>query len=344
MPAIELSRQVDAYFDFIVDLKGAVGQHLYGPLQNRYEQQVSPAQTPEEIGASFENYLPYQFNSAVKRKAQEMMWQGIIEAYAPYQFDLSQKLNQLHPEAGATLQLDPKLVLPEYLARHEFHIKPGGYYGKGDLSPWMSLLGTNIYFRKTTANYRLQKALAAAIPPGNYQRALDLGCTTGGSTFALKMQFPQAEVHGLDAVASNLKMSYQLAVEQELEVHLSQRNAEDTGFAANSFDLVFCYILFHELPFEAMRRVLSEAYRILKPGGLMFCGDVTPFRQNEPWRSYVAAWEVENNGEPYWREFLEQTYLPDEFKAAGFQEVQEFGVGASRLSPKFPWVTLGYKP
>jgi SAM-dependent methyltransferase len=352
MEKIKLPRRNEAYFDFVVELKNTIGKFHYGEMEGRYKQKAqeyaaqhagATPQSPEEIAALVEDYTPYKFSTGIKRKAQEQMWQGVIEAYTPYQEELVASLNQLHPESKSTLTLDPGLRLPEYLAKNEFHIQPGGYYAMGDMSAYVFEMGGNLYFRKTTGNFRIQKALAAAVPPGDYKRILDIGCTTGGNAIAFKLQFPEAEVHAIDAAPGVLKMGYQYAVDHNLEIHFSQQNVERTNFEDNSFDLVTCFILFHEMPIEAVRQTLREAYRILKPGGLMFSGDVTPFRENEPWRSFISSWEVENNGETYWREILEKTFMPDEFKAAGFREVREFGVRASMISPKFPWATLGYK-
>ena len=44
-------------------------------------------------------------------------------------------------------------------------------------------------------------------------------------------------------------------------------------FADESFDALSCIFLFHELPKDARRNVMREAYRVLAPGGrLVVCG------------------------------------------------------------------------
>jgi ubiquinone/menaquinone biosynthesis C-methylase UbiE len=354
MLKVDLPRRNEAYFDFVVDLKGTIAKHIYGEMERKVypvlEAEFAAAHNgakpakPEEVGALVANDLTYQFSTGVKRKAQEMMWQGVIEAYTPFKDVLEEQLNQAHPTSGSTLTLDPVLELPDYVANTEFHIQPGGYYSKGDMSAIIFERGVNIYFRKSHDNFRIQKSMAQKTPAGNYQRILDIGCTDGGNTIAYKTQFPEAEVHGIDAAPGVLKMAYQNAVTNQVACHFSQQDIRFTNFPDNHFDLVTCFILFHEVPREAARQTLKEAYRILKPGGLMFSGDVTPFRENSTWRSFVSSWERDNNGEPFWREILEDTHMPTEFNNAGFVNVQEFGVGASVLSPKFPFVTMGYKP
>jgi SAM-dependent methyltransferase len=353
MIKVDLPRKNEAYFDFVVDLKGTIAKHIYGEMERKIypdlEAQFATGhngalpEKPEEIAPLIEDNLAYKFSTGVKRKAQEMMWSGVIDAYSPFEATLVEQLNQLHPESGSTLTLNPALALPDYLADTEFHIQPGGYYSKGDMSAIIFERGVNIYFRKSHDNFRVQKSMAAKTPARDYQRILDIGCTDGGNTLAYKMQFPNAEVYGLDAAAGVLKMAYQNAVYHGVACHFSQQDVRQTNFPDNHFDLVTCFILFHEMPREAVRQTLREAYRILKPGGLMFSGDVTPFRESPPWRRFVSAWERDNNGEPFWREILEDTHMPTEFSEAGFKNVQEFGVGASVLSPKFPFVTMGSK-
>ncbi len=350
MKQIAFPRQDEAYLDFVVSLKGAVDRHAYGSLQAHFQQHQTNAEaqaerpSPDEIAEQIAPLLPYKFNRAVARRAQEMMWSGVISAYQPYEAQMVEWVNTLHPDAGNTLSLDPTLELPSYLAQTEFHIQPGGYYGHGDMTAIQFEKGASLYFKKTTLAFRIQRALAERLPAGNYGRILDLGCSDGGNAIAFKQAYPTAQVEAIDLAAPQLKLAYQQAVEHGAAIHFSQQNALSLNFPANSFDAVVCYILFHEMPRSAVRQALAEARRVLRPGGIMYSGDVTPFRENDPYRSFISSWQVQHNGEPFWREILEQTHLPTLFEEAGFERVAEFGVAASKVSPKFPWVTLGYKP
>ncbi len=352
MPNLKLLRRDEAMFDFVVSLKGAIGKHVYSNMATEFQERAATQeieqgkrpQTPEEIGEILKDHVGFKFNRCATRKSQEMMWNSIVEAYRPHEETVLAQLNQTREDTKGTLALNPDLQLPDYLANNAFHLQPGGYYGAGDMSAVYYDMGVNLYFRKTANDFRVQRALAAATPAGNYQRILDLGCTDGGNTIAYKEQFPQAEVYGIDASGAQLKMAHQNAEERNLPIHFNQQFAEQTNFPDNYFDVVICYILFHEMPREAVEATLKEALRILRPGGMFISGDITPFRENDAFRSFISSWEVDNNGETYWREILEKTYMPTEFEQAGFVKVREFGVAASKLSPKFPWATLGYKP
>ena len=50
-------------------------------------------------------------------------------------------------------------------------------------------------------------------------------------------------------------------------MNLIQRNGADLGFAEGTYDRLVLFFLLHEVPLEVRRRVLSEAMRVVKPGG-----------------------------------------------------------------------------
>ena len=52
-------------------------------------------------------------------------------------------------------------------------------------------------------------------------------------------------------------------------IHFRHAAAEETGLPDSSQDLVSACLLFHELPEAAAQAIIKEAYRILKPGGLL---------------------------------------------------------------------------
>ena len=52
--------------------------------------------------------------------------------------------------------------------------------------------------------------------------------------------------------------------------------AEDTGLPDNYADVVSISLVPHEMPQEATRAMLREAYRIIKPGGAFSFMDMDP--------------------------------------------------------------------
>ena len=104
---------------------------------------------------------------------------------------------------------------------------------------------------------------------------LDLGCGVGMSTFALQEVYPQARITGVDL------SPYFLAVAQYRSRHQSNINwihaaAESTRLPDRSFDLVSACLMFHELPSTAARAIITEARRLLNPGGYLAIMDMNP--------------------------------------------------------------------
>jgi 2-polyprenyl-3-methyl-5-hydroxy-6-metoxy-1,4-benzoquinol methylase len=115
---------------------------------------------------------------------------------------------------------------------------------------------------------------------------LDVGCSVGLSTRALGAAFPTcANVVGLDL------STYMLAVAALRDSQPSEHQpapppgqrrewrhglAEKTELEDESVDIYSAAFLHHELPQEATRDVLAEAFRVLRPGGCYVMTDNNP--------------------------------------------------------------------
>ena len=88
--------------------------------------------------------------------------------------------------------------------------------------------------------------------------------------------------------------------------------AESTGLPSNSFDLVSASLMFHELPTSAAVAIITEASRLLRPGGHLAIMDMNPrspvFEQMPP---YILT--LLKSTEPYLDQYfaldLEQIFL-----------------------------------
>jgi len=99
------------------------------------------------------------------------------------------------------------------------------------------------------------------------QRILDVGCGTG---FMLKLARPYfMELYGVDITPAMLaKAKNKFKNDRSGKIHLDLSSSEDLKFADRHFDVVSAYGFLHHL--ERIEKTLSEAYRVLKKGGIFY--------------------------------------------------------------------------
>jgi ubiquinone/menaquinone biosynthesis C-methylase UbiE len=112
------------------------------------------------------------------------------------------------------------------------------------------------------------------------QNILDIGCSVGMSTFAMQAVYPEAQLTGLDLSPYFLSIanyrSQQRQSSQSPQVNWVHAAGEQTGLPAHSFDLISLFLICHELPQTATRKIFQEAKRLLKPGGQIAIMDMNP--------------------------------------------------------------------
>ena len=126
--------------------------------------------------------------------------------------------------------------------------------------------------------------MADPLLPASIDRAVDLGCSVGVSTQALARWLNvRAEANavlaptliGLDLSPEMLSVA-RVRDPQGLVHDWRHAAAEATGLATASVDLVSLQFVCHELPQSATREVLAEAFRLLRPGGVLLMVDQDP--------------------------------------------------------------------
>jgi ubiquinone/menaquinone biosynthesis C-methylase UbiE len=356
---IEINRASQAAFDYVEALKRYNAEKLTPRLRAAYalrEQlltQTGDGEKPttmEQVGEVLRSMNIYKYNRAIQRASQELMWAVIYESLEPRRAELTEELTRPTENALGSVGVSPDLELPEYYTSVEFHLQPRSYHGD-DLAGVVYDIGVPIYVMRRNGSDSGQsgRALASVIPPGRYEKILDMGCGVGQKTIPIADAFPGAEVHAIDLSAPMIKYAHKRAELRGRKIHFSQQNAERTNFADNTFDLVVSTILLHELPPGAIRKMIAESHRVLKPGGLAAHLDLPPYNRQSPYDAFLMDWETRNNGEPYWRAFHELD-LTAIYREAGFREVREITAksqwsgGAGFYSGRFPyWVTMGEK-
>ena len=157
-------------------------------------------------------------------------------------------------------------------------------------------------------------------------RVLELACSPGLSSIALKERFPDAELWATDIAAPMVRYAHKRAVELGLDIHFKQMAAEEITFPDNHFDLMFVHIMFHELPVDVSRRVMGEVYRVLRQGGVFAASDGVDSSMTAPnspeWAlgEFSRHWQALNNGEIYTVEYG-HTELAGLMREAGFRNV-----------------------
>ncbi len=254
--------------------------------------------------------LYFQHYAATNRIAQELLWDGVIDSIERQLPALEAAAADLSARSAGVLETDPDFAVPRYVSAIDIHCMPGGYaretdpqdivqgalYDRGVYLYAMGYMGPdNDDMGRSVCNY-----IRRRLPDFAPTRILDMGCTVGHSTVPYKELFPDADVTGIDVGGPCVRYAHARAKALGQDVHFRQRNAEDTGFEPESFDLVVSHILLHETSGQAMPRIFRECHRLLKPGGYMIHADLPPFDLMDPFTQFILDNETYYNNEPFW--------------------------------------------
>ena len=126
-------------------------------------------------------------------------------------------------------------------------------------------------------------------------KILDVGCSVGISTEYLYNSFKNTEsVTGIDLSPYFISMAKYRADHLNLPITYLHKNAENTCLKSDTYNLIVCNFILHEVPKEPTKIILNEMKRLLKPGGVLAIVDLNPDRvQNNLIVSTFRKWAFE---------------------------------------------------
>ena len=280
--------------------------------------------TMEETNEMIEDDLIVQTSGRTWVSNQQITWKIIQDYYHEHADEYLAEMEEADNAGPGTLELNPDLQIPDYI-RREIHIQPGGYvgdpfaghiyhHGTNSFSAGVPFLGPN---EQDQRPIRTVERLPLPID-GKVKRILDLGCGIGRLTVALKERFPEAEVWGIDVGGPLVRYAHMRARDLGIDVNFAQRMAEDTKFEDGTFDMVVSTIINHEIPSEDNKKVIAEAYRLVRTGGYYYPIDFqTRGDKGAAWGQYRRWWDHRWNEEPWSPEFVASDF-EGEIEKAGF--------------------------
>ena len=377
----EKSRQ-----ELVSTLRGYVLVDMAMAMNQRYENEVKPqfvqahGREPEsgpDVHKAMRSDDYFKFYSSIRYNAQEMVWRSVIPVIDRELDGLVEQANVLADDktVGGALKLNTDLEVPKNVSQFDVHLAPGSYHSEyvaGDLAAGAiydnglnvfaaNMMGENLSdIGQSMANYVRLK-----FPDFKPKNILDCGCTVGHNTLEWARAYPDAEVTGIDVSAPVLRYAHARAQAQNVKATFAQMDATKLDFPDASFDVVFSSMFLHELPLKNIKKFIQEAYRVLKPGGLLLNMELPPNDQMAPYDSFYLDWDSYYNREPFYKNFrdqnfkalctqagfAEQNYMQAIMPQYGYMEeetfVQAIGAGGSmddktgRLTDGINWFGFG---
>jgi SAM-dependent methyltransferase len=335
-----------ARFNFLAQLNTHLAAHVVPGNARAYETRVKPAFEAEHGRAPIDRHevrkamlrdSHFQTWSALRRTSMELRQQNGREVVLRQLDKLNAKAAALNNQSPQ-LKLNPDVAIPAYIRKVDFHCMPGGYTTELATDDVSAAANYDIGVFATTGGglgcYNDGAGLAVArwmksrypdfelkrIP----KRILDMGTGPGHTVTAIAQAFPDAEIISIDVAAPMLRFAHARAKSLGVNnITFMQANAENVPLPDDSFDVVLSTIFLHETSNLAIRRIMSETHRLLKPDGLSFHLEQPQYAGLPPFEQFMRDWDALYNNEPFWTRMHEMD-IEQLMEDAGFQRDKMF--------------------
>lgn len=324
---------------FVSGIRSLILNDLAADMRSAYDRRAAPAfrktngrdpKTSREAHEALRGDPAFNIYSAMRVQAQKMVWASVADGVEREADRLAAEAARVAGQPGG-LELDPALDVPRNVHAIDVHLMPGSYtrgadsleagavYDRGLAVFSMGLMGANL----DDIGLSMSQYIRQRFPDFAPRRILDTGCTIGHNTLPWKQAYPDAEVVAIDAAPGPLAYGSARAKMQGQAVHFRQMCADCLAFEDASFDVVWSSMFLHELSKNQRAKVLAEAYRVLRPGGLMLHMELPPNAQMGAFDGFYLDWDSYYNNEPYYKGFRDE--VPSDLcTSAGFAEGDYF--------------------
>ncbi|MHA7819829.1 MAG: class I SAM-dependent methyltransferase [Erythrobacter sp.] len=324
---------------FTSGIRSLILNDLAADMRSAYDRRAAPAfrkehgrdpETSREAHQALRGDPAFNVYSAMRVQAQKMVWASVADSVEREADRLEDEAKRAAGKPGS-LTLDPAIDVPKNVHAIDVHLMPGSYtrgddsleagavYDRGLAVFSMGLMGANL----DDIGLSMSQYIKQRFPDFAPERILDTGCTIGHNTLPWKQVYPDAEVVAIDAAPGPLAYGSARAKMQGQEVHFQQMCADDLAFEDESFDVVWSSMFLHELSKKQRARAFEEAYRVLKPGGLVVHMELPPNEQMGAFDGFYLDWDSYYNNEPYYKGYRDEVPR-DLVTRAGFGDAEFF--------------------
>jgi ubiquinone/menaquinone biosynthesis C-methylase UbiE len=213
--------------------------------------------------------------------------------------------------------------LPEYYRRN-FHFQTNGYLSRDSAAIYdhqvdLLFLGTSAAMRR-----QLIPMLKTRLDPAKDHIGLEIGVGTGSAARPLLMSMPNIKLDVLDLSQPYLDHAKE-RLAQFSNVTYLQGQGEDLPQQNESLDFVYSVYVFHEIPMEIRKQIVSEVYRVLKPGGLFVLADSIQKGDDKDY-DWVLDLFPQNFHEPFYMNYIKNS-TDELFSEGGKWSILEHKIG-----------------